>query len=441
MKKLTLLAMALPSLGICVSSSAMALGDDELKSALNELKIANQKLLARVEQLEAERRTPVPPKESEKPSSPTASNVVTSGDLPNSIRIPGTNTSLRVYGYAQTDSTYSFRGRFSDQDNYDWASWVAAQPLDKTTDGRRRNQFYLTARTSRFGLESATPSSLGQIATKIEGDFNAPNPYSGESLTNSMEFRLRHAYGVIGDRLLVGQTWSNFSDTDSFPNTVDFNIIGPASMVRQPQVRYTQPLVPGSAVSVSVENPQSRTSGYAYDKTPDLTAKFVTKGDWGHFAVRSVFQQFRNDQHSRGSFGLGLGGSIKLGDDRVVAQINGGNGIGRYMLNSLSQGAYDNGSQISLWRAVGGYVGYTRSWSPIMRSSLNLATTRFSGSSDLENLTDVNKAIHEVLVNTFWNIDKNASFGIEYAYGQRITFANDRGTNNRINAMFRYALF
>ena len=426
------IAMAMSALGLVGTAAPVFAGEVE------DLKAMVQKLMARVEQLETQKAAAPAPAAA--PAIPA--NVVTAGDIPGSIKVPGTNTSLKIYGYVQTDATYDLKGRNRDIDNNDWASYIAAQPLDKTTDGKRKDQLYLTARTSRLGFETSTPSDVGPITTKIEADFNAPNQYSGESLTNSMLFRLRHAYGTVGN-FLVGQTWTNFADMDSYVDSVDYNGVGTHTFVRQPQIRYTLPLNASSNVAFSVENPQSRDVGATnYDKTPDLTARFTTKGNWGHIGLAGIFQQYRNDQHTKASLGLGLGGSLKLGaNDTIVTQIKGGNGIGRYMLNSLGQGAYDNGNSIDLWRAVGGHVGYTHIWSPTVRSNLIYAYTRFSGTGTMEAQTDVNHKINEALINTFWTVAKNTEVGFEYAHGQRTTFAGDKGTQNRFNATFRYNLF
>ena len=168
----------------------------------------------------------------------------------------------------------------------------------------------------------------------------------------------------------------------------------------------------------------------------------MTKGNWGHVSASGIYQQYRNDQYNKGSFGMGVGGSLKLGaNDTIVAQVKGGNGIGRYMLNSLGQGAYDNGNSIDMWRAVGGHVGYTHAWSAKVRSNLIYAHTRFSGTGAMEAQADVNRKINEALINTFWTVAKNTEVGFEYAYGQRTTFAGDRGTQNRFNATLHYNLF
>jgi hypothetical protein len=436
MMRMKTIAFALSTLGMVAATAPVFAGEIE------DLKAVVQKLVTRIDQLESQQKAQAAAPVAAV-SAPAPANVVAGGDIPGSFKVPGTDTSLKIYGYVQTDATYDLKGRNRDIDNYDWASYIAAQPLDKTTDGKRKNQLYATARTSRLGVETSTPTGtdMGNLQLKIEGDFNAPNAYSGESLTNSMLFRLRHAYGKLGN-VLVGQTWSNFSDLGSFGDSVDFNGTGDVTFVRQTQLRYTLPINASSTLALSVENPQSRDVGATnFDKTPDFIANFTTKGNWGHFSVRGLLQDYRNDTHSKEGYGLGIGGSIKLGQDTLVAQINGGNGIGRYMLNSLGQGAYDDGSQIRLWRAVGGHVGYTHVWSPVARSNLILAHTRFSGDSTLEALNDQNKKINEALINAFWTVAKNTEVGLEYAYGRRTTFAGDEGTQNRVNATLHYNLF
>ncbi|MQY51949.1 hypothetical protein HCX48_11260 [Rhodocyclus tenuis] len=443
MTRLKTIALAVSTLGL-VATTAPAFGGE-----VEDLKAALKKLTERLDQLETQQKTQAATQAAAPAALPA--NVVTAGDIPGSIKIPGTETSLKVYGYAQFDATYDLKSRGTDPDNNDWASFVAVQPLTKTADGKRKDQLYATARTSRIGLETSTPTENGILHTKIEGDFNAPNAYSGETLTNSVLFRLRHAYGELGN-FLVGQTWSNFSDLGSYVDSVDFNGVGTVPFVRQAQVRYTFPLGSSSKLALSVENSQAdpANDGAAshFDKTPDFIANFTTTGDWGHFSLRGVAQQYRNDAHTKQAWGLGAGGSLKFGKDTLVAQINGGNGIGRYTLNSAYQRAYDDGSSIHLWKAVGAHVGYTHVWNSTVRSNLILAHTKFTGDSTTEALTDnatgglaVNKKIDEALINTFWGVAKNTEVGLEYAYGKRTTFAGDTGTQNRINATIHYNLF
>jgi len=454
MTRMKPIAAALSAIGMIALASPAYAGEVE------ELKATMKKMMERIEQLEAQQKSQAAALKSAPATTAGAApvaipaNVVTAGTLPNSIKIPGTDTSLRVYGYAQLDGVYDLKGSIParntgagntyGQNNYDWASNVAVQPLNRNQNGvQGKNQFYSTMKTSRLGLETSTPIDGQNLTVKLEGDFNAPNAYQGEGISNSILFRLRHAYGEYGN-FLVGQTWSNFLDLGSFADTVDFNGPGAVPMIRQPQLRYTIPVGASSKLALSVENPQSGET----DRRPDVTANFTTNFTNGHLSLRAVTLDYKNSTYgSKQGWGLGAGGSYKLtGNDTLVAQINGGKGIGRYMLNSYTQSDSTAGSQYNLWTAVGGHVGYTHAWNEKTRSNLIMAYTKFSGTSAMEapgtgSDSDPNKHIKEISVNTFWRPMKNTELGLEYAWGQRETFAGDKGTQSRVNATARFTLF
>lgn len=438
--KMKICAALLATLGAASSSPVVAGEVDDLKAMVKQLQ-------QRLEQLEI--------KEQSKVSAPSATpaNAVMAGDLPGSIKVPGTDTSLKIYGFAQLDVTHDFKGRSSDIHNWDWASAIFVQPFDKRASGKSsKGQTYATARTSRIGFQTATPTASGVLTTKVEGDFNAPNQFQGELLTNSTTFRMRHAYGELGN-FLVGQTWSNFSDLGSFPDTVDFNPPGTTALLRQPQIRYSLP-IGASKLALSVENSQSLSlptkSGSAdFDRTPDLVANWTITGDRGHLSMRAVSLEYRNDDHTKRGYGLGLSGSVKFGNDTLVAGLQGGEGIGRYMLNSAVQGGIDNGKEIRLWKAAGWHLGYTHAWNSKFRSNLIASQTTFRkddsannaqralGSEDLH----PNRKVDQAYINTFWAVEKNMELGLEYAWGKRTTFNDEVGTQNRVNATVHYNFF
>jgi hypothetical protein len=457
--KIKQLSLALAAAGLLTGTASVQAGEIE------ELKAMLLKMQARIEQLEAKQNAatapaaapatavapaPVPAAAQAVPAAAPA-NVVVAGDLPGSIKVPGTDTSLKIYGYAQLDATHDFKGRTGDISNNDYASALFVQPFDNSAAGKRNGQTFLTARTSRLGIMSSTPTSMGPLTVKIEGDFGAPNQFQGEIASNSTTFRMRHAYGELGN-WIVGQSWSNFLDLRSYPETVDFNPPGSVGLIRQPQVRYTTNLS-GLALSASVENPESLTyfgqSASDFDQTPDFTFRIAKGGDWGHISAQAVTLQYRNDEDSERGFGLGFSGSFMLGKDTLAWSVQGGDGIGRYMFNSLLQGGTDVGTEIQTWKALGWNLGYTHIWNPSVRSNLVLSQTHFSanaaanaaqraiGSEDLY----PNRRIEQYSINTFWGIAKNAELGFEYAYGQRKTFNDEVGTQSRLNATARYSFY
>jgi hypothetical protein len=381
-------------------------------------------------------------------------------DAPGTFTIPGTDTKARFYGYVQLDANYDLSSRLTDINNNDWATFVALQPLENTLAAKKRDrQLYLTARTSRFGLTTSTPSAFGPIGTKLEADFNSPNGFWGESYTNSVLFRLRHAYGTVGG-LLIGQTWTTFADLGSFADTVDFNGPGSTPLIRQPQVRYTIPF--GAAtLALAAENAANSLTGGSgrIARIPDLIANFTTPTSFGHVSVRGLTLNYDNTVHSKQGWGLAASGSARIGGDTLVAMAEGGEGIGRYLFNAFnlygSGFAVDTGTGLKLWQAVAYHIGYTHVWNPKFRSNLVWSQT-FIGRNGIaavnatidpatgyiNNSDDVsNKRIDQAFVNTFWSFAKNAEVGLEYAYGRRKTFDGNTGREDRINASVHYNFF
>jgi hypothetical protein len=435
-------------------------------SELDELKAMVLQLQKRIEQLENQQKAlptkPPPATEAAKPQ-PTAeaAKPVMAGSVPGSFLIPGTDTSLKIYGNARVDATYDFATRSNDIRNNDWSSAVFAQPLESNSaNNQRKGQFYATARASRLGIVTSTPSRWGDLEVKLEGDFNAPNDYMGELGSNGTQFRLRHAYGRWGN-LLVGQTWSNFIDLRSYPETVDFNPTGDVTLIRQTQLRYTLP-ISGSSLAISVENPESLSSvppyqtlsndkRIDYDRVPDLVVNWSWHGEKAHVSARAVTMEYRNDLHSKRGYAFGLSGSSSLGPGTLVAGIQGGEGIGRYMFNSILQGATETGKDLRLWSAMGWHIGYTFPWSSALRSNL-IASQTYFGSDDVANTYRrfwagkadefvPNKRIDQASVNLLWGITKSIEAGIEYSWGRRITFADEEGIQHRINTMIQYNFF
>jgi len=381
---------------------------------------------------------------------------VVAGDLPNSFKIPGTDTSLRIYGHVHVDVTFDIKGRVQDYNNNDWASNVFVQPLDGTDDpgARKQGQLFLTARTSRIGFMTSTPTGIGDLVTKIEADFNGPNTFQGELATNSTVFRLRYAYGEVAG-FLVGQTWSNFTDLGSFVDTVDFNPPGDTVLLRQAMLRYTLPIGP-TTLSVAVENSRSLTLGANPGPTvdtdrkwyqlPDATLNFTAPWSWGHVSARAVTLQYKVlDRPAKQAWGAALSGSLKFLGDNLVWGVQGGDGIGRYTFNAILQSGFDTGTEIQLWKTVGYHAGFTHNWLPNLRSNLIWSQTFFERNAPIFETPDVpgalfNKRVDQAFVNTFWGFTKNCEVGLEYAYGQRRTFADEKGTQHRINATFHYNL-
>lgn len=127
---------------------------------------------------------------------------------------------FRIRGSIRLNGIYDFNG-LQNHDNFD----TYAIPVGDANISEPR--YLLNANQTRFGIEATRETFIGNVFMRIESDFlGKPNV-----------LRLRHAYGKT-KRILVGQTWSTFSDVNSVPTTVDID--GPNSSVteRKIQIRY-----------------------------------------------------------------------------------------------------------------------------------------------------------------------------------------------------------
>ncbi|HET9594545.1 MAG TPA: DcaP family trimeric outer membrane transporter [Anaeromyxobacteraceae bacterium] len=388
-------------------------------------------------------------------------------DQPGVFKIPGTESTIKFYGYAQLDMTLDLGARPGDIENNDWATLLPAIPANGTPDEKQKKpQLYMTARTTRFGIQTSTPTAAGPVGVRIEGDFNGPNSFQSETFTNSVLFRLRHGYGTFGG-LLVGQTWTTFLDFGGAPETVDFNGPGTLALVRNPMIRYTFDFGGGTTLAVAAENARgAQFGGSKFQTLPDFHANLGFSGKWGSASVRGVTQYFRQtftdaagntlDQSPASKFTVGGAASagLKLGGDTLNLQYGGGPGIGRYMLNALGTGASGAGAysvvgtNLELWTVHGGHVGFTHVWNPAFRSSL-VGAAMFAVDPNLGGAPATNSAQKQWLqafVNTFYAFAKNAEFGIEFAWGEWKSFSTAtspelKGTQYRVNSSFHYNFF
>lgn len=180
--------------------------------------------------------------------------------------------------------------------------------------------------------------------------------------TNNPAPRIRHFYvdfDFKGSDLLVGQTWFNFQDIDAFARTLD-NLYGG---FWQAQVRYTQKFGYGLSLSFAIEKPDSQyvdssnqlnnNNGFGKSQVPDLSAKLRLDHPRGHIALSGIlrslqaFVSSRNDdslktftKHTSG-WGIGFTGRlIVYNKSSIYWQVNGGQGLDRYIDDSSNQDLY-----------------------------------------------------------------------------------------------------
>jgi hypothetical protein len=425
------------------------------------------KLREKVEKLEAEKKAA---DERVDLVEVKSNDAVVAGDLPGSFRVPGTELSIRLYGFAELNWVHAFQG---DNSDVDYSTFAPYLPLDGTPEASRKHRDYLTARTSRLGLETGVPTKFGVLGAKIEGDFNNEPRTGGSELygsgrdvvtqqqTSSYGFRVRHAYGQFGG-LLAGMTWSTFMDVDNFPETVDYN--GPIgnTFIRQPVLRYTYGTMDKGNFIVALENSSSYVldptsakgvAGGSLSRMPDLVLRWEKGFDWGSASVRAVTDEIRfdngNGTHpSPRGYGVGASALLKTwGDDYAVLAVTYGDGISRYM-NYLEGAFYDPAAdKIRMEQAIGVVAGYQ--WKPRADLRFNFVygmTHEFDNAyTDAVRAAEfdrgrfgVNRTVQAGHLGAIFTPIKSVDLGLEGVWGYRKTLYGEKGEDFRLNFSAKY---
>lgn len=367
--------------------------------------------------------------------------------------IPGTETSLKIGGYAKLDAIYNDT---SAGDNHpgDQLFLPYTIPLDKNNpdDG----QTVLHARQTRFNVGTTTDTEYGKLNTFFEGDFFGGANVSAASASGSSsntDFRVRHAYGELG-KLLAGQTWSTFEIMDSLPDTVDFG--GPAAQtfMRQGLIRWTEPFAWGS-LQFAVEDPNAtfddNTASTADDQTDDdhvadLITRANFKSEYGSYSVAVMARELGIDtgvvDDSTWGGAITFGGRIPaFGKDDLRFQLNYGNALGRYVTTKFKDAEYNTlTNEVETFDQYGGFLAYRHFWKDNLRS--NLVYSYGAADNDVAiSGTSVNKEFQSVHANLIWSIVPSVDLGIEYLHGYRETEFGDEGELNRIQLSAQYNFF
>lgn len=351
-------------------------------------------------------------------------DAVVLGDIPGSFRLPGSETSIRIYGHAEANMVKDAKGTAPG----DTFTNLMEQPLGKSGSGKTS----LTAQTSRFGFETSTPTSVGTFNTKIEADFYA---YCG-SECNRNRLRLRHAYGEYAG-WLIGQTWSTFMDVDNLPETVDFNGPPGATFRRPAQIRYTYHNPNLAKFQFAVEEPADGA------RSPNLVARADKAYDWGNVNVRLLSHEQRVNGVSKRGMGFGLGAGYKItGTTTLMAQYTrmDGDGDGAYLVGT-NYPVLDGGT-VRLDKSQGVVLGLSNVFSEQLRGTISLGMVRSRNQLGDAYVNaygaEGNHKLYQWHAGMYYLPIKNVELGGELIGGRRTTFDGQQGDMLRLNLQARY---
>ena len=350
------------------------------------------------------------------------------------------NTEITLYGNVRADASYQFKGPNS------MYNLISAVPLEGTEAERKNSdKFQSTLNATRFGLNFKTPiSGDHNLGGKLEMDF-----FGGAGRDT---FRIRHAY-LTYDDWLVGQTWSNFNALEYFPETVDASLSVGGSLTRVPQIKYTVPVDQKLNLAFSLEDSKAETvttagtQNFTTDpdaklKLPSATGRINYKFDNGSALSGRAFLTQKATNHEGNddflAWGAALGGKHQITDNTLVRfDYNHIKGDTKNVLWSNMAYVFDSNGKMQENEFDAITVGVTQKISPKLRSTLGMGYMKAKDSNTFAQLvtndTTQNKELKEAWINMFYTPVKTLNFGVEYMYGERKTFNDLTGKDNRIN--------
>ena len=194
--------------------------------------------------------------------------------------IPNTPARLKVDGYAKLDTIIDARPS-GNPDVFN----VGSIPINLPGPQRVANT-NIHGRQTRVQLDFRSPTDLG-------AEFRAFAEIDFFGSSGPVDPRMRHFFGQVKN-LLLGQTWTTFTDVDAFPDELDLG--GPAgiTLLRQAQIRYTHPVAKGQSLALGIEQaavqaPQITSAGSAYTPAPDFVLRYrFERGPGTSNSVRST---------------------------------------------------------------------------------------------------------------------------------------------------------
>lgn len=322
--------------------------------------------------------------------------------------IGGDEVAMKLGGYVKVDFIYD------------------ANPIDSTdsfvttsipVDVPDRTNFRAHARQTRLSSDTRWKVDGHVVRMFVEGDF----------FSDGNAFRLRHAYGEFGS-LVVGRTWTTFTDVAAAPATIDFE--GSVSSVnrRQAQARWSGEFIEETLKwAVAIEDtsfivlaPPDR-PGDARSPSPDFVAHVRLVNDWGQFQIAGVYRnggfQPTGEKVFRGTaWGVNTTGVVLLLEStKAYYQILVGDGIGSF--RGLPDAAPISPTDSKVLPLFGWMVGLTHEWNDRVSSNLTFAKNDLQ-SATLQEPQEVAGTSY-LAVNCIWSPLEHVKVGVEYLFGTR----------------------
>ena len=356
--------------------------------------------------------------------------------------IPGTDTEYLIGGYLQLDGLATRKKQDDDEQDTFIVSTIPFGPAD--------HDYRLSVRQSQINWLSRTPSSIGDVWTRLEANLF---PLDGKTAPTLNQLFVR-----LADWLIVGKTYSTFMDEDVLPTTLDYNGPSGVTFVRQWLARVSIPFGSGWALQASVEESQADLTGggallavHSDARRPDLAARLRYEGDLGHVQLAGLSRSLSvtaaspfgtRERHVNGT-GVSLSGSLNArGDDALLWQAVTGKGVGRYFNDPLSATgvALGTNGRFDLLRSSGVTLYYQHKWAPDWMTVAGASTLWTSEDGQLRRPDELRRVVY-ASANLLYRITPTLIVGGELLWGEATRVDGTAATNTRVQLSVRYLVF
>jgi hypothetical protein len=380
----------------------------------------------------------------------TQQELAKSDEFPGSMAIPGTEAAIRFGGQVRTLFVRNL-GALGTEDRF----VTSSIPIEGTPEANKSSRTTISASPSRLETDFRTATPFGPLRAFVSGDFAGSN----------RSYRLRHAFGQWRS-ILIGQTWSAFSDPEAEPDGLDFEGLNAISLFRQPGIRWTRGLTDQLELALALENPSPDITGASgVNQAPDVIARLRFNANEGkearglllrgagHTQAALLLRQIRgepNDQPnqilSTQGIGVHVSGRVQAPwrqQDYVKFATAAGKGIGRYITDLGTLGGQDavydpERNTLRALPVYSTYVGYEHWWTKSLRSTGTFGLV-FVDNLDIQ-AHDALRQTTRSSFNISWSPIRSVDLIAEFLAGQRVNKDRQDGRAGQVQVgwIFRY---
>lgn len=307
---------------------------------------------------------------------------------------------------------------------------------------------YFSVRQSQVGLGFKQTYQNGDtpVSAYVEIDFYGANGTTAP--------RLRHGY-LQWKKWLIGQTWSNFSDSEIFPNIFDFNGANGAMLNRSIQVRYTEKLSDKETLSFSLEDPgkismtipSNHPEWKKKSLIPIVTGMYRYGNARDYAKIGATLSPVNYENRESSYTKIGFGGIVSLRKyvtnlDDFRLQASYGKGFARNNI-VLSGEGYDavfdpqrnTAETLSLFNILGIYEHW---WSPKWSSVMYYSYSQIGFNPAVIN--SMMKRFQNAAINFIYQPYKNLRMGVEGNYAMTENFGDMKSDAFRLQFSASFSL-